>query len=40
MEQATMIQRANAASVPEEADRADVQRRCTALVAIFERLQQ
>ena len=40
MEQATMIQRANAASVPEEADRADVQRRYTALVAIFERLQQ
>jgi uncharacterized membrane protein len=40
MEQATMIQRANAASVPEEADRADVQRRYTALVAIYGRLQQ
>jgi uncharacterized membrane protein len=40
MEQATMIQRANAASVPEEADRADVQRRYAALVAIYERLQQ
>ena len=40
MEQATMIQRANAASVPEEADRADVQRRYAALVAIYEQLQQ
>jgi len=40
MEQATMIQRANTASVQDEADRADVQRRYTALVAIYERLQQ
>jgi uncharacterized membrane protein len=40
MEQATMIHRANTASVPEEADRADVQRRYTALVSIYEPLQQ
>ena len=40
MEQATMIQRANTASVPEEADRADVRRRYTALVSIYERLQR
>jgi uncharacterized membrane protein len=40
MEQAALIQRANAASVPEEADRADVERRFTALVPIYERLQQ
>jgi uncharacterized membrane protein len=38
MDQAEMIQRANLESVPEESDRADVQRRYTALAAIYQRL--
>ncbi|HUO39667.1 MAG TPA: DUF2254 domain-containing protein [Mycobacterium sp.] len=38
MDQAEMIQRANIESVPEESDRADVQRRYTALAAIYSRL--
>jgi uncharacterized membrane protein len=37
MDQATMIQRANLESVPEESDRADVERRYIAFVAVFER---
>ena len=40
MEQATLIQRANTASVPEEADRADVQRRYVALRAVYELLNE
>ncbi len=38
MDQAAMIQRANLESVPDESDRADVQRRYTALQASYERL--
>ncbi|HYB35123.1 MAG TPA: DUF2254 domain-containing protein [Mycobacterium sp.] len=38
MDQAGMILRANTESVPEESDRADVQRRYTALVGVFDRL--
>ena len=39
MNQAAMIQRANVESVPEESDRADVHRRCTALAALYDRLK-
>ncbi|WP_264078875.1 DUF2254 domain-containing protein [Mycobacterium szulgai] len=39
MDQATMISRASIESVPEEADRADVQRRYDALVATFDGLK-
>lgn len=38
MEQAAMIRRANAASVPDESDRADVDRRYAALKAIYDDL--
>jgi uncharacterized membrane protein len=38
MDQATMILRASTESVPEEFDRADVQRRYAALVGVFDRL--
>ncbi|MGB8390291.1 DUF2254 domain-containing protein [Mycobacterium sp.] len=38
MDQAAMILRANTESVPEESDRADVQRRYDALVAVYDRL--
>ncbi|MCV7089301.1 DUF2254 domain-containing protein [Mycobacterium interjectum] len=38
MDQAAMIQRANAESVPEESDRTDVDRRYVALRALYERL--
>ena len=40
MEQATMIQRANHESVPDESDRADVDRRYTALQAVHARLNE
>jgi uncharacterized membrane protein len=39
MNQAAMIQRANVESVPEESDRADVQRRYAALTALYEQLK-
>jgi uncharacterized membrane protein len=39
-DQAKMIQRANAESVPDESDRADVHRRYTALAAVYGRLTQ
>jgi uncharacterized membrane protein len=38
MDQAVMIQRANVESVPEESDRADVDRRYTALTALYNQL--
>lgn len=38
MDQAAMIQRANLESVPEESDRADVDRRYSALAAVYDRL--
>jgi len=38
MDQAAMIQRANVGSVPDESDRADVDRRYAALQALHERL--
>jgi uncharacterized membrane protein len=38
MDQAAMIQRANAESVPEQSDRADVDRRYVGLRALYERL--
>jgi uncharacterized membrane protein len=38
MDQATMIQRANVESVPDESDRADVDRRYAALRALYDRL--
>jgi uncharacterized membrane protein len=40
MEQAAMIRRANVESVPEESDRADVERRYVALRALHERLNE
>ena len=38
MNQAAMIQRANVESVPDESDRADVERRYVALLALHEKL--
>ncbi|HZE17934.1 MAG TPA: hypothetical protein VE197_20815, partial [Mycobacterium sp.] len=38
MDQAAMIQRANIESVPEESDRADVERRYSALAIVYARL--
>jgi uncharacterized membrane protein len=40
MNQAAMIQLANVESVPDESDRADVDRRCIALRALHERLNE
>ena len=40
MDQAAMIQRANVESVPDESDRADVDRRYVALRALYERLNE
>ena len=40
MDQADMIERANAESVPDESDRADVDRRYAALRALYERLYE
>jgi hypothetical protein len=40
MDQAAMIRRANVESVPEESDRADVDRRYIALRALNERLSE
>ena len=40
MDQAAMIQRANVESVPDESDRADVDRRYVALRALHERLNE
>jgi uncharacterized membrane protein len=38
--QAAMIQRANVESVPDESDRADVDRRYVALRALYDRLSE
>ena len=38
MDQAAMIQRANLESVPEESDRADVERRYSTLAIVYARL--
>jgi uncharacterized membrane protein len=40
MDQAGMIRRANVESVPDESDRADVDRRYVALRALHERLKE
>jgi hypothetical protein len=40
MDQAATIQRANAESVPDESDRADVDRRYTALRALHQQLNK
>ena len=40
MDQADMIERANVESVPDESDRADVDRRYGTLRALYERLSQ
>jgi len=40
IDQAAMIQRANLDAVPDESDRADVDRRYAALQALYERLNE